>query len=44
VGADRVSLAVYPGGHMLYTRPAARAALANDVAAMVSSAVAPAAP
>jgi carboxypeptidase C (cathepsin A) len=44
VGADRVILAVYPGGHMLYTRPSARAALANDVATMVSSAVAPAAP
>ena len=41
VGEDRVTLAVYPGGHMLYTRPASRAALANDAAAMVSRAVAP---
>ena len=44
VGQDRVTLAVYPGGHMLYTRPQARAALANDAAAMVSRAMAPLAP
>ncbi len=44
VGQDRVTLAVYPGGHMLYTRPEARAALANDAAAMVSRALAPLAP
>jgi carboxypeptidase C (cathepsin A) len=44
VGRDRVTLKVYPGGHMLYTRPAARAALAQDVNAMVSSASAAPAP
>lgn len=33
VGADRIRLAIYPGGHMLYTRPASRAALARDVGA-----------
>jgi carboxypeptidase C (cathepsin A) len=44
VGQDRVALAVYPGGHMLYTRPGARAALANDAAAMVSRALPPLAP
>jgi carboxypeptidase C (cathepsin A) len=44
VGQDRVTLAVYPGGHMLYTRPEARAALANDAAAMVSRALPPLAP
>jgi carboxypeptidase C (cathepsin A) len=37
VGRNRVTLAVYAGGHMLYTRPAARAALANDAAAMIST-------
>ena len=44
VGGDRVTLRVYPGGHMLYTRPAARAALASDVAAMVENASAPPTP
>jgi carboxypeptidase C (cathepsin A) len=44
VGEDRVTLSVYPGGHMLYTRPASRAALANDADAMVSKAVVQAAP
>ena len=34
VGRDRVRLAVYPGGHMLYTRPDSRAALTRDVATM----------
>lgn len=38
VGRDRVTLKTYPGGHMLYTRPASRAALARDVAAMIGSA------
>ena len=33
VGADRIRLALYPGGHMLYTRPGSRAALAQDVGA-----------
>ncbi|GBR38402.1 peptidase S10 serine carboxypeptidase [Neoasaia chiangmaiensis NBRC 101099] len=33
VGADRVSLHLYPGGHMLYSRPASRAALWHDVSA-----------
>ncbi|MBS1049440.1 peptidase S10 [Gluconobacter sp. NFX36] len=32
VGADRVSLHLYQGGHMLYTRPASRHALSLDVA------------
>jgi carboxypeptidase C (cathepsin A) len=44
VGRDRVTLKVYPGGHMIYTRAAARAALAQDVGAMVSSAAKAAAP
>ena len=34
VGRDRVRLKVYPGGHMLYTRPDSRAALSHDVAAL----------
>ena len=34
VGRDRVRLKVYPGGHMLYTRPDSRAALAHDVSAL----------
>ncbi len=34
VGRDRARLKVYPGGHMLYTRPDSRAALAHDVAAL----------
>ena len=37
VGQDRVQLKVYPGGHMLYTRPVSRAALETDVAALVES-------
>ena len=36
VGRERVRLAVYPGGHMLYTRPDSRAALTRDVATMYS--------
>jgi len=44
VGQDRVTLRVYPGGHMLYTRPSSRAALASDVGQMISSAVASPAP
>ncbi|NLI26482.1 MAG: peptidase S10 [Acetobacter sp.] len=31
VGRDRVSLHVYPGGHMIYTRADSRAALSHDV-------------
>lgn len=31
VGHGRIGLHVYPGGHMLYTRPDSRAALARDV-------------
>ncbi len=34
VGRDRARLKVYPGGHMLYTRPESRAALSHDVAAL----------
>ncbi len=34
VGRDRARLKLYPGGHMLYTRPDSRAALAHDVAAL----------
>jgi len=34
VSRDRVQLKVYPGGHMLYTRPDSRAALSHDVAAL----------
>ena len=37
LGRDRVTLKVYPGGHMIYTRAAARAALAQDVGAMVNA-------
>jgi carboxypeptidase C (cathepsin A) len=44
VGAARVTLKVYPGGHMLYTRPTSRAALASDVNQMVSTAAAPPTP
>ncbi|NVN42701.1 alpha/beta hydrolase [Asaia siamensis] len=33
VGADRIALHLYEGGHMLYTRPASRAALTRDVSA-----------
>ncbi|MDG6095453.1 peptidase S10 [Acetobacter sp. AN02] len=36
VGKDRISLHVYPGGHMLYTRPQSRAALARDVRAFMT--------
>nr|WP_184258239.1 peptidase S10 [Rhodopseudomonas rhenobacensis] len=32
---DRVRLAVYPGGHMFYSRDAARQALRGEVAAMI---------
>jgi carboxypeptidase C (cathepsin A) len=38
VGRDRVRLKVYPGGHMLYTRPDSRAALSHDVAALYATA------
>ncbi|MCQ9154889.1 S10 family peptidase [Acidomonas methanolica] len=31
VGADRIGIHLYPGGHMLYARPASRAALWHDV-------------
>ncbi|NVN12403.1 S10 family peptidase [Nguyenibacter vanlangensis] len=31
VGAERIGLHLYPGGHMLYTRPESRAALWHDV-------------
>jgi carboxypeptidase C (cathepsin A) len=34
VGRERVSLKTYPGGHMLYIRPASRAAFAKDVNAL----------
>ncbi len=34
VGRERVTFKAYPGGHMLYTRPASRAALRADVAAL----------
>jgi carboxypeptidase C (cathepsin A) len=40
VGQDRVALRVYPGGHMLYTRPTSRTALAHDAAEMINSAAA----
>ncbi len=36
VGRDRIDLHVYPGGHMLYTRPASRAALSRDVKAFLT--------
>ncbi|WP_408737039.1 S10 family peptidase [Acetobacter fallax] len=36
VGRDRIALHVYPGGHMLYIRPASRAALARDVRAFLA--------
>jgi len=32
---DRVRLVVYPGGHMLYTHDAARAALRAEAKAMI---------
>jgi carboxypeptidase C (cathepsin A) len=35
IGEDRVQIKVYPGGHMLYTRAAARSALAADVGSLV---------
>jgi carboxypeptidase C (cathepsin A) len=37
VGRDRVTFKAYPGGHMIYTRPASRAALKNDVAALYAA-------
>ncbi|MBS1076349.1 peptidase S10 [Gluconobacter kondonii] len=37
VGADRVSLHLYQGGHMLYTRPASRHALSADVASWIQA-------
>ena len=33
---DRVALRLYPGGHMMYLRPASRAALHDDAAALYS--------
>lgn len=33
-GADQVRLAVYPGGHMFYSRPDSRAAMRRDVRAI----------
>lgn len=39
-GAAPVELAVYPGGHMMYLRPAARAALTRDAAALYRRALA----
>jgi carboxypeptidase C (cathepsin A) len=44
IAQDRVQLKVYSGGHMLYTRPSSRAALAADVATMVGIATEPASP
>ncbi len=38
VGRDRIRLKLYPGGHMLYTRPDSRAALSHDVAALYATA------
>ena len=38
---DRVSYAYYEGGHMMYIRPSAHAALKKDVAAFITSAAAP---
>ncbi|WP_375455660.1 S10 family peptidase [uncultured Methylobacterium sp.] len=35
----RLTLAVYPGGHMFYSRPEARAAFRRDVAAMYAAAL-----
>ena len=37
--AGRLSLAVYPGGHMFYTRPDSRAAFRTDVERLFSEAV-----
>ena len=37
VGRDRVTLKVYPGGHMIYSRAASRALLRADVAALYPS-------
>ncbi|HTT80659.1 MAG TPA: septum formation initiator [Stellaceae bacterium] len=39
-----IRLGVYPGGHMMYMRPASRAALAADAAALFAAAVPPSAP
>lgn len=36
VGRNRIGLHLYPGGHMLYTRPESKAALARDVKAFLS--------
>lgn len=36
VGRNRIGLHTYPGGHMLYTRPDTRAALARDVQAFLT--------
>ncbi len=38
VGRDRAELKVFPGGHMLYTRPASRAGLKSAVASLIASA------
>jgi carboxypeptidase C (cathepsin A) len=37
--AGRLSLAVYPGGHMFYTRPDSRAAFRQDVERLYAEAV-----
>jgi carboxypeptidase C (cathepsin A) len=34
---DRVTLALYTGGHMMYLRPASRAALHHDARAIYSA-------
>nr|WP_230975546.1 peptidase S10 [Acetobacter garciniae] len=36
VGRNRIGLHVYPGGHMLYTRPDSRTAMAQDVKAFLA--------
>jgi len=40
-GADRVKLVVYPGGHMFYSRDAARKALRAEAQAMIKAMTAP---
>jgi len=36
IGRQRITLRVYPGGHMMYTRPASRAALSRDVRQLIA--------
>ncbi|MCJ2051316.1 S10 family peptidase [Methylobacterium sp. J-070] len=38
-GAGRLSLAVYPGGHMFYTRPESRSAFRRDVERLYADAI-----